>query len=225
MGWAARKRTSGPADKRRALACPASATRISKVVCRGYSPFVFACTFVLDALLRRGTVAPGSRRRPRCGPMRSTSSRSTSTATPGRIWRSAWSASRRKAGRSASGCCGRRGSGPDRERRRAPRRRQRGRGTLRCHALRSPGGRVRRAEPHGARRGAPFQHAGRAHHRRAERGLACGHAPQRRLARAAWPLIKHALVRDEHARVHLDEDPPSSDSATARAAAMANVAK
>ncbi len=51
-----------------------------------------------------------------------------------------------------------------------------------------------------------------------------GHAPQRRITRAAWPLIKHVLVRDEHARAHLDADPPSSDPANAGAAAIANVA-
>ena len=51
-----------------------------------------------------------------------------------------------------------------------------------------------------------------------------GHAPQRRVARAAWPLIKHVLVRDYYARAHLDADPPSSNPATARAAAIANVA-
>jgi hypothetical protein len=51
-----------------------------------------------------------------------------------------------------------------------------------------------------------------------------GHAPQRRVARAAWPLIKHVLVLDEHARAHLDADPPSSDPANAGDAAIANVA-
>jgi hypothetical protein len=51
-----------------------------------------------------------------------------------------------------------------------------------------------------------------------------GHAAQRRVARAAWPLIKHVLVRDDHARAHLDADPPSSDPTTAGAAAVANVA-
>jgi hypothetical protein len=52
-----------------------------------------------------------------------------------------------------------------------------------------------------------------------------GHAPQRQVARAAWPLIKHLFVRDDHAGAHLNEDPPTLDLENARERIIANVAQ
>jgi Domain of unknown function (DUF4331) len=52
-----------------------------------------------------------------------------------------------------------------------------------------------------------------------------GHAPQRQVARAAWPLIKHLFVRDDHAGAHLNEDPPTCDYENALELVVANVAK
>ena len=52
-----------------------------------------------------------------------------------------------------------------------------------------------------------------------------GHAPQRQVARAAWPLIKHLFVRDDHAGTHLNEDPPTRDYENAGERIVANVAQ
>jgi hypothetical protein len=52
-----------------------------------------------------------------------------------------------------------------------------------------------------------------------------GHAPQRQVARAAWPLLKHLFVRDDHAGAHLNEDPPTCDYENAGARIVANVAQ
>jgi hypothetical protein len=52
-----------------------------------------------------------------------------------------------------------------------------------------------------------------------------GHAPQRQVARAAWPLMKHLFVRDDHAGAHLNEDPPARDFENAGALIITNVAK
>jgi hypothetical protein len=52
-----------------------------------------------------------------------------------------------------------------------------------------------------------------------------GHAPQRQVARAAWPLMKHLFVRDDHAGAHLNEDPPTRDYQNAGELIVANVAK
>ena len=52
-----------------------------------------------------------------------------------------------------------------------------------------------------------------------------GHAPHRQVARAAWPLLKHLFVRDDHAGAHLDEDPPTRDCENVADLIVANVAK
>jgi hypothetical protein len=52
-----------------------------------------------------------------------------------------------------------------------------------------------------------------------------GHAPQRQVARAAWPLIKHLFVRDDHIGAHLNEDPPTRDLENAGERIVANVAQ
>ena len=52
-----------------------------------------------------------------------------------------------------------------------------------------------------------------------------GHAPQRQVARAAWPLMKHLFIRDDHAGAHLNEDPPTRDYENAGELIVANVAK
>jgi hypothetical protein len=51
-----------------------------------------------------------------------------------------------------------------------------------------------------------------------------GHAPQRQVARAAWPLMKHLFIRDDHAGAHLNEDPPTRDYENAGELIAANVA-
>ncbi len=51
-----------------------------------------------------------------------------------------------------------------------------------------------------------------------------GHAPQRQVARAAWPLMKHLFVRDDHIGAHLNEDPPTRDYQNAAERIVANVA-
>ena len=43
-----------------------------------------------------------------------------------------------------------------------------------------------------------------------------GHAPQRQVARAAWPLMRHLFIRDEHAGAHLNEGPPTCVSRECR---------
>jgi hypothetical protein len=52
-----------------------------------------------------------------------------------------------------------------------------------------------------------------------------GHAPQRQVARAAWPLMKHLFVRDDHVGARLNEDPPALDYKNAGESIVANVAK
>ena len=52
-----------------------------------------------------------------------------------------------------------------------------------------------------------------------------GHAPQRQVARAAWPLMKHLFVRDDHVGAHLNEDPPTRDGENAGERIAANVAQ
>ena len=52
-----------------------------------------------------------------------------------------------------------------------------------------------------------------------------GHAPQRQVARAAWPLMKHLFIRDDHAGAHLNEDAPTRDHENAGELIVANVAK
>lgn len=52
-----------------------------------------------------------------------------------------------------------------------------------------------------------------------------GHAPERQVARAAWPLMKHLFVRDDHIGAHLDEDPPTLDRENAGERIVANVAQ
>jgi hypothetical protein len=51
------------------------------------------------------------------------------------------------------------------------------------------------------------------------------HVPQRQVARAAWPLLKHLFVRNDHAGAHLNEDPPTQDYENAADLIVANVAK
>ena len=51
-----------------------------------------------------------------------------------------------------------------------------------------------------------------------------GHASQRQVARAAWPLMKHLFVRDDHIGAHLNEDPPTRDCENAAERIVANVA-
>jgi hypothetical protein len=52
-----------------------------------------------------------------------------------------------------------------------------------------------------------------------------GHAPQRQVARAAWPLIKHLFVRDDHAGAHLNDGAPTRDYENAGECIIANVAQ
>ena len=44
------------------------------------------------------------------------------------------------------------------------------------------------------------------------------------MARAAWPLMKHLFVRDDHIGAHLNEDPPTRDCENAAERIVANVA-